>query len=201
MATQSERREATRLALLDAAADRLVAEGLAGFTTAGVASQAGLSSGALFGRFPTRLALLVETVEHVLTRLRVDYGTLFGSLGGSTVSPRTLLEMLWVSMSDPQLAAVFEIYAQARTDTELLALLNPIVATHRDHVNGLIFAVVVGFDGYDTDSMVAVVDLAVSALQGLVISQMSGLGFGDERDLIDTLVVQIEATRTPADRT
>ena len=67
--TQSERRSASRSALLEAALDSLVDNGLSGFTTADVCRRAGLSQGALFKHFPTKSGLLAATIEHLAGRL------------------------------------------------------------------------------------------------------------------------------------
>lgn len=188
MVTQAERRESTQRALLDAAAARLVAEGLAGFTTAGVAGQAELSSGALFRHFPTRLVLLTATVDHVLRELRDEYVEVLNRLEGSPVSFETLLDILWLSMSDPRLAAVYEVYAKARTDDELLVMLQPIVSSHSDYVQTLVYQVLATVGTTDTKRLAELTQLALSAMQGLVISQMAGTALGEQRDLLRTLL-------------
>ncbi|QCX28258.1 TetR/AcrR family transcriptional regulator [Nocardioides jishulii] len=63
--TQAERRDATIGRLLAATVDCLNDRGYAGTTTAAICAEAGVSQGALFRYFPTRLALLVATAEHV----------------------------------------------------------------------------------------------------------------------------------------
>ncbi|CAE7884177.1 unnamed protein product, partial [Symbiodinium sp. KB8] len=133
---EAERRAATRATLLDAAAEVLVERGLAGFTTTAVTDRAGVSNGALFRHFPTRLDLIAATVEHVLVRLRTTYETTFGDLPDRP-DVETLLDLLWSAMSDTQFGAVLEVYTQARTDTDLLAAIHPIVAEHGDYVNAL----------------------------------------------------------------
>lgn len=201
MATQAERRESTQRALLDAAAIRLVAEGLAGFTTAGVAGQAELSSGALFRHFPTRLVLLTATVDHVLRELRDEYVEVLNRLEGSPVSFETLLDILWLSMSDPRLAAVYEVYAKARTDDELLAMLQPIVSNHGDYVQTLVYQVLATVGTTNVDRLAELTQLALSAMQGLVVSQMAGTAVGEQRELLRTLlslVIPFEHETVPA---
>ncbi|GGD27440.1 TetR/AcrR family transcriptional regulator [Nocardioides daphniae] len=63
--TQAQRRDATIGRLLAATVDCLNDRGYAGTTTAAVCAEAGVSQGALFRHFPTRMALLVATAEHV----------------------------------------------------------------------------------------------------------------------------------------
>src|SRR4051812_49629209 len=110
MATQTERREATRGALLGAAVESLMEHGVAGFTTSEVVRRAGLSNGALFRYFPTKADLLAATVEHVFVRLRRDYEEAFVGQDAGKRSVESLVTMLWGVMSDPTLGAAFEVY-------------------------------------------------------------------------------------------
>ncbi|MEQ8438339.1 MAG: TetR/AcrR family transcriptional regulator [Ilumatobacter fluminis] len=206
MPTQAERRAATRATLLDAAAEVLVERGLAGFTTTAVTDRAGVSNGALFRHFPTRLDLIAATVEHVLVRLRTTYETTFGDLPDRP-DVETLLDLLWSAMSDTQFGAVLEVYTQARTDTDLLAAIHPIVAEHGDYVNALTARVAGALgDGTDTAPLAGLGSLAILAMQGLVVGQMAGASPGYERDvlagfrtLIDTMIGTGRApTRTGA---
>ena len=187
MATQAERRASTRQALLDAAARTLVERGASGFTTAAVASSAGLSNGALFRYFPTRLDLVAATVEHVLARLRHMYEDRFTAARPADATPAVLLDLLWECMSDSELAAVYELYTQCRSDVELLRVLQPIVVEHGDHIREL--ASTVNAELGLTDPVVAesITSLAILAMQGLVINNLAGTALGVERDLIAML--------------
>jgi AcrR family transcriptional regulator len=66
--TQAERSEETRARILDAAVQVLSTRGYAGFRTAEVATQAGVSRGALTHHFPSRDELLVAVVADVFRR-------------------------------------------------------------------------------------------------------------------------------------
>src|ERR1700678_4677215 len=63
--TQAERTEATRTAILKAAANLIRKRGYARFRTAEVAEEAGLSRGAQLHHFPTKDSLVVATLEYV----------------------------------------------------------------------------------------------------------------------------------------
>ena len=187
MPTQAERRASTRRALLDAAAAVLVDHGTAGFTTTAVTARAELSNGALFGHFPSRLDLLAATVEHVLVRLRDDYDRTFAGLE-RTPEPSTALELLWSAMSDEQFAAVLELYTQARTDVELLTAIHPVVAEHGEYVRGLVdrvASVLGGADDATRRRLAEIGNLAILAMQGVVVGRMAGAATGAERDLLD----------------
>ncbi len=199
VATQAERRATTRQALLDAAAALLIEEGLAGFTTAAVTQRAGLSNGALFGHFPTRLELLAATLEHVLAGLRVGYERTFNGLFETGTSAETLLELLWESMHDPVFGAVLGVYTQARTDAELLTAIHDIVVDHGAHVGQINRRVVASFvtDPEDAARTATLGTLAILAMQGLVVSNMVGASLGAHRDLIGTFADLLVQQRTP----
>ena len=201
MPTQAERRAATRSTLLDAAAEVLVERGLAGFTTTAVTDRAGVSNGALFRHFPTRLDLVAATVEDVLVRLRTTYETTFGDLPDRP-DVETVLDLLWSAMSDVQFGAVLEVYTQARTDTDLLAAIHPIVTEHGEYVNALTTRVAASLsrdDGTDPAPLAGLGSLAILAMQGLVVGQMAGASAGYEHDLLIGLRALIDAAGgTPA---
>src|SRR5438045_408046 len=130
MATQDERRAATRGALLDAAVETLIDGGVRGFSTGEVVRRAGLSNGAPSRDHPTSAPLLAAAVAHLCTRLRQDYEDAFESLDADKRTVANLLEMLWRVMSDPALAAVFEVYTAARSDAWMQAAIEPVVTIH-----------------------------------------------------------------------
>ena len=110
MATQLERRNSTRQALLDAAAQCLQEQGVGGFTTVEVVRRSELSNGALFRYFPSRSELLAATVAHIFEKLRFDYERAYSSIPRSQASIQTMLELLWKVMNDPALGSIYEIY-------------------------------------------------------------------------------------------
>jgi AcrR family transcriptional regulator len=69
--TQAERTEATRTAILKAAANLIRRRGYARFRTADVAAEAGLSRGAQLHHFPTKDSLVVATLEYVFEQAQV----------------------------------------------------------------------------------------------------------------------------------
>lgn len=202
MPSQAERRATTRQALLEAAAEQLVAEGLVGFTTAGVTHRAGLSNGALFSHFPTRLELLAATVEHILANLRHDYETTFSTIAGAETSPDTVIELLWSSMNHPSFGAVLGVYTQARTDTELLHAIHDIVVRHGSFVGEINRRVArtLAPDPVRAARLTTLGQLTIIAMQGMVISHMVGASMGGERDLVRAFANLYELARmTPPD--
>lgn len=167
--TQIERRASTRAALLAAAQDQLGATGLSGFTTTEVCRRAGVSQGALFKHFPTKSALLAAAIEHLFDGLRSDYEAAFLALAPNRRTLKRGLDLLWDAMWDPRLAAAYELYAAARTDPELRADLEPVVSAHVERIAEL-SGTLVGFD--EPSDAAGAVDVAILAIQGLVVNQM-----------------------------
>jgi AcrR family transcriptional regulator len=180
--------------LLDAAADLLVTDGLGAFTTAAVTQRAGLSNGALFGHFPTRLDLLAATLEHILSGLRDGYEVTFNGLVDTGATPETLLELLWESMSNPSFGAVLSVYTHARTDPELYDAIHDLVVRHGAFVGQINRRVTSSF--VDEPERAALVSglgtLAILAMQGLVVSHMVGASAGAKDDLIKAFTVILE---------
>ncbi len=200
MATQAERKAATRQVLLDAAADVLVDAGLSGFTTAAVTDSAEMSNGALFGHFPTRRDLIAATLEHVLVRLRNDYDRTFSGLitvGPTDVTPEpeTALQLLWAAMSDPQFRAVLEIYTTARTDRDLADAISPIVEEHSNYLTWLIdrVASAIAIDASLVAPLADIGNLAVLTMQGLAVRHTTvPAGYADNQ-IIDTFASIVRA--------
>lgn len=173
MATQSERREATRSALLGAAVESLMEHGVAGFTTSDVVRRAGLSNGALFRYFPTKADLLAATVEHVFVRLRRDYEEAFESLSTDKRTVENLVTMLWGVMSDPALGAAFEVYTAARTDAWMQSAIEPVMADHLERLQELARELVARVSSADAEMVRRAVDLAILSMQGLALNLMA----------------------------
>lgn len=176
--TQAERRSSTRAIILEAALDSLVEHGLAGFTTTAVMQQAGLSQGALFKHFGTKAELLAEVTEHLFDGLRADFEERFQALPEQDRTPRQGVDLLWTEMFDPRLAAAYELYTAARTDTELRESLQPVVERHLKHIEELATALV----GSTSANPTGAASLVILALQGLVVNQMA---WPSERHIVE----------------
>lgn len=187
--TQEQRRTETRAALLDASLALLMDVGLAGFTTTEVAKRAGLSQGALFKHFATKADLLAAVIEHLFGSLRDDFEGRFAALDPADRSPQTGVDLLWEQMLDARLAAAFEMYTAARTDTELRVALDPIVAAHVERIHALAASVL---PEVDDATRTSTVELALLAMQGMVLQQMALPDLAQERrvrEMLDGLTV------------
>ncbi|WP_052367778.1 TetR/AcrR family transcriptional regulator [Algiphilus aromaticivorans] len=134
--TQAERRAATRRRLLDAAAEVLVAQGYARASVQAIVSQAGLSQGALFGHFDTRLDLMRAVADDVGDRLISAYGEAFRQAGttGHEDWLRAALELVRSNCRSRLHQAWFELLMAARSDLNLHVALAPAWSRHMSRV-------------------------------------------------------------------
>jgi AcrR family transcriptional regulator len=188
MPTQEERRESTKAALMAAAVASLVDNGVGRFTTSDVIDRAGLSNGALFRYFPTRTDLLANTVQSIFVRAREDYAHRYEALVASEVTAEGLLALLWDVMSDPAVAAAYEVYAAARTNKILRAAIEPIIAEHVAVIHELGRGIAERITRSDAEAIGEAVWLAILSMQGLALSQPVFTDPYDGHQLVATLV-------------
>jgi AcrR family transcriptional regulator len=129
--TQAERREGTRRLLLDATVACLTDLGYAGTTTTEVCEHAGVSQGALFKHFPSKIALVSAAAEHLFGGLVDQYRTQFPNVAAKSDRVEAAVRLLWKVLDQPLLHAAFELYLAVRTDPELAAALRPVAIKHR----------------------------------------------------------------------
>lgn len=120
--TQQQRREETRLRLLDATIGCLVEYGFAGTTTQRVQERAGVSRGALLHHFASKADLLAAATHHV-AELRLAH--IRTETEGGPHDREKGLALLRAAMSGPHFLAGLELWLAARTDPDLRAALLP----------------------------------------------------------------------------
>lgn len=192
--TQQQRREATRTRLLDATIESLIECGYAAATTLEIERRSGASRGARIHHFPTKASLLAAAVDHLYDRVSNSYELAFGQATPGTSDAQRVsmgLRRLWEIFRGREYSAVIELTVAARTDEELRLCLQkvglrhrelalqaaaqyfaftaeqafPLIeATHAAMMGLLLRRNVQGDDG--------VAELALSTLEGLIISQL-----------------------------
>lgn len=118
--TQAERRQATRIALLDATIACLVEDGYAKTTTRRVAQRAHVSPGALQHHFAGRQELVAEAITHLTRRLSEEL--MRRGLPSATSEEQLaeqLIDRLWDVLNGPLIEAATELAVAARTDPAL----------------------------------------------------------------------------------
>lgn len=138
----SDRHTATRDALLDATIESLVDVGYAATSARGVAKRAGVSQGAQQHYFPTKAELFDAAIERLI-----------GQLAGQVVAEPFMqdnereratayLDRLWAIHNLPVGQAIFEVFLQARTDTDVAQRVTKAVtqaSKHLDEVGATLF--------------------------------------------------------------
>ena len=109
----------TRLALLDAALECHQVEGFARVTTTDIAQCAGVSRGALLHHFPTKGALLIAAVDHLLARRVEEFraGIEAGLLRFDRLDEA--VDVLWSMFAGPAAVVWAELWVAARTNPDL----------------------------------------------------------------------------------
>ncbi|MFI1912690.1 TetR/AcrR family transcriptional regulator [Nocardia sp. NPDC020380] len=128
--TQQERRAATVAKLVDATIAAIGEVGYQRTTVQEVCGRAGLSAGAMFRQFDTRLDLIVRTAEEVVRRQLDAYRAAMEHLGAQDNALDTALRFLRQAQQSNLTHALREIYLAARSDTELRDRIAPIAETY-----------------------------------------------------------------------
>jgi AcrR family transcriptional regulator len=118
---QDERCEETRARLLEATLESLVAVGYARTSTTEIAARAGVSRGAQVYHYPTKAALVVAAVDHLLQRRYQELQQLFAERQPRGGGPGAAIDLLWRMFEGPTFAAWLEFVVASRTDPELRA--------------------------------------------------------------------------------
>ncbi|WP_278313775.1 TetR/AcrR family transcriptional regulator [Lolliginicoccus levis] len=122
--TQAERKHATITAILDATIDAIAEVGYARTTIQEIVTRAGVSQGALFRHFPTRLDVIVDAAEEVGARQVREFLRILES-SPAPVDAATLLEAQRAIARAPYSAVWDELLVNARTDTQLRDRVSP----------------------------------------------------------------------------
>jgi AcrR family transcriptional regulator len=193
MATQDQRRAATRAALVDAALDCLVDLGVAGTTTAAVCARAGVSSGALFNHFPSKAALFGAAASQVLDAAVADYTARFADVAGNGDDVLgDAVRLLWQTFAQPRLCAVLELFVAARTDADLAVQLDAVNGPHVVRVFAAARQLLPEYAGHPRFE--AMVDLVLNGVFGVA------LGIDAEaqrKNRVETLVTVVRTQLTP----
>ncbi|WP_199242760.1 TetR/AcrR family transcriptional regulator [Vitiosangium sp. GDMCC 1.1324] len=186
--TQQERRDSTRLKLLDATVECLMELGHARTTTLAIAQRAGISHGALFKHFPTKAELLGAAVEHLFPRLIAEYRAELDATpapAGDRVAQA--IERLWSIYQRPELLAAIELYVAARTDAELASALSTVDPPHRRHLHRVARELFPGVASTHPD-FDAIIELILNAVQGAAVGGVALPANPDHRQMLALLV-------------
>lgn len=196
--SRSERREATRRRLLDAALEAVAERGYAGATTAEISRRAGVSEGMIFKVAASKSELLAESVHELFERLVVEYRTAFASIGNRSDRVEAAVELLHSAYRRPELQAAFELYFAMRSDETLARELRKVALRHRAAVRTLAKRLFPAAEE-DGDRLAAVVDLAMNTLQGEALSSIANPDPERSRRVVKLLADLLRPLLAPAE--
>ncbi|MFE2955402.1 TetR/AcrR family transcriptional regulator [Nocardia tengchongensis] len=128
--TQQERRAATVAKLVDATIAAIGEVGYQRTTVQEICGRAGLSAGAMFRQFDTRLDLIVRTAEEIFARQLVGYRVTMEQLGAQDNPLDVALRFLRQAQQSTHTHSLREIFLAARSDTELRDRIAPIAENY-----------------------------------------------------------------------
>lgn len=129
--SQSERREATRRAVLETAMQILATEGYAAFASSIVAARAGVSRGALEHYYPRKIDLVAAACSHAI-EASIEEARSFAANSTMTGDPvRAFLEASERFFFAPGYAVQIELLTAARADPALAEVIHPIIRNAR----------------------------------------------------------------------
>jgi AcrR family transcriptional regulator len=133
--TNAERAAETVDLIVNSTLDAIAEVGLRNATTGEISRRAGVSIGALFHHFDTRLDLIVAAVEYNLadryTRV-LAFAEQAWAEEFTTDHPRALLKLIRAITREPRSMVWIEVLTAARTDPELRIRVTPLLARQRD---------------------------------------------------------------------
>lgn len=134
--TQTQRRTETLEKLHLATVKVIVNKGFSRLTTADIVREAGLSQGALFRYYPTKLAAVVGATYYLLDKVMGDFNALMDR--SKKPSLEKLINDLWEWYKSPDFTAVSRLYAEASADEELRTGIQPAVTAHGRNIDRLL---------------------------------------------------------------
>ncbi|GAB5902130.1 TetR/AcrR family transcriptional regulator [Mycobacteroides chelonae] len=171
--THAERREATRLALLDAAVACLIEDGYTALTTRKVAERAGVSQGAQQHYFRGRAELIVEAVGHLATRLATQARDKVRDHTNEGDRFAALLDHVWAIHTGPAFQAATELWSAARTDADLRGPVEDLGRALDRQLGQIASEMLPTLLGDDTGR--TLLDLSLASARGLAMRRLPGL--------------------------
>jgi AcrR family transcriptional regulator len=167
--TRAQQRDATRAAIVAAAADCLVEDGYAAWTTRRVAERAGVAQSTLMHHFPARETLLIEAVERLAWALAQDALQNLDLTKLRDLRHRDkVLDQAWKEFTSPQALAAAQLWSAAWAEPELAKALNEL----EERITAILMATAQALfpEEFGRREFPAVLDAAVMIIRGLVMA-------------------------------
>ena len=166
MSRREEKAAATRQLLLDATFECLVEVGYHGTSTVAVCERSSLARGTMLHHFTNKQALVLASLEDVLTRRVNDFTREIVSV--DTKDAGALARYLWASLKGPTFMAWLELAVASRTDPVLEKQFREVMQRFGVLVTGLVENVLPA-EALGQDDLKLAVSLGFSALNGLAL--------------------------------
>jgi len=194
--TQQERREETIGKLLDATIDALADVGYARTSVSEICSRAGVSHGALFCHFGSRLELIAAAAEEVgrrhLERLRAEFEPADKATGPESDALARAVRFLDAAAHSRTNAVWHELLVASRTDEELRPAVRRAMGRYAARIEAAA-AELFGADDYDPVRFRSAVWALVCIFDGLALG--AALDFGDANPRTDIVRLAPEIAR------
>ena len=180
--TQQERRETTIGKLIEATIAALQEVGHSRATVAEICGRAGVSQGALFRHFATRLDLLVATADEVSRRQVAEFDERFAGREAGRESVVEAIRLVRERARSPINMVWYELLQAARTDPELRDRIGPALRRFAREIDarGRAWAKAAG---YPADRVLAMLTILMHYVDGeAAISRVLSGGAGDTYD-------------------
>ncbi len=172
---QAQKSAMTRDRILDAAISCFIEEGYNKMTTAKVASNAGVSRGAMLHHFPSKTELIQATVEYLHQKLLDDYTNRVNRIeitDEGHARRRAGLDAYWDYLTGDLANAYHELCVAGRTDPELKDILKDSSNRFDEHVqetNARLFS-----EWADTgDRFLLAMDVTRFMMEGMALGQLT----------------------------
>ena len=169
MARREEKTAATRQRLMEATFTCLVERGYHGTSTVAVCQRAGLARGTMLHHFPSRGALLLASLEDVLTRRAEDFREELGRVNTRRLGD--LVRHLWAAVRGPTFVAWLELAVASRTDPVLEAEFRLVMDRFDARVSQIIESSLPA-DMVGSEDRKMAVAIAFSSLNGLALDRL-----------------------------
>lgn len=185
-------REGRRRQIADAAIACMHRRGVANTTMADIATEAGLSAGALYTNFENKASLVRYVATTVIEPHMAIISTATDAVG-EPATPRTVMRLALDSMSRSPVDLVVQIWAEAVSDPEMRAAVHDTTDVLRRSIADGITPWVIAQGDIDSDAVIERMSrVLISLCQGFVVSAAL-LGISDSNEYLDT----IQAALTP----
>lgn len=192
---QSIKSAQTRGRLIEATIQCLVRVGYSGTTTPLVATEAGLSRGAMLHHFENSATLIRATIVELHERRLRAFRR---SSEITEHDPATMVGAYWKQVQKPAFVAFQELALAARTDPELALIMRPLQVEYRERFNTEALALFPEWQS-EPQHLAEAIALSQTLIEGMAMSLMTGaLDETMVPALLGTLEDRIRALRPAA---